>query len=99
MEMHLVTIHRLLHEFRPKAIVVDPISAFLNAGSGDEVKALMMRLIDFLKSQQLTAFLTALVPHGRTEEVSNMDVSSLIDTWISVRDEEVHGERLRALNI
>jgi len=99
MEMHLVTMHRMLQEFHPQGIVVDPVSAFLNSGTGAEVKTLMTRLIDYFKAEGITAVLTALVASNRIDEESGLDVSSLLDTWISVRDLEVDGERQRSLHV
>ena len=60
LEMHLISIHRLVEELKPDAIIIDPISSLLSTGSVGEVKSMLVRLLDFLKTpnQDLGAFLT-----------------------------------------
>jgi circadian clock protein KaiC len=100
LEQHLVTLHRLVKEFRPDAVVIDPITNLITVGNISEVRSMLTRLIDFLKVNGITAFLTALVSTGmgRTE-MTEEGVSSLVDTWVSVRDLEGIGERNRGLSI
>jgi circadian clock protein KaiC len=100
LERHLVTIHRLVREFEPHAVVVDPISNLISVGNVNEVRSMLTRLIDYLKSSNITALFTALV-NTRTNqnEMTEEGVSSLVDTWISVRDLEGIGERNRGLSI
>lgn len=99
MEMHLATVHKLVHEHRPRGIVIDPLTAFSGAGSPSEVRALLMRLVDYLKSLGITAVMTSLIPSGGPEEESATTISSLIDTWLLVRDVEADGERNRGLYV
>ena len=99
LEMHLALLHKMIDEFQPSAVVVDPITAFLGAGLSSEAESMLMRLIDLLKSRQITALFTSLT-HGRNAvEESQVGISSLIDTWLLVRDIEVGGERNRGLYI
>ena len=100
LERHLVTLHRDVREFRPQAVVIDPISNLISVGSLSEVRSMLTRMIDFLKVSNITAFFTALVSgrHGQLE-LTEEGVSSLVDTWISVRDLEGIGERNRGLSI
>ena len=63
LEMHLATLHKLVNEFEPRVVVVDPITTFLGAGTSVEAESMLMRLIDFLKAQQITAMFTSLT-HG-----------------------------------
>src|SRR5690606_27169499 len=58
LEMHLATLHKLINEFQPRVVIVDPITNFLTAGNPDEAEAMLMRLIDFIKAQQITALFT-----------------------------------------
>ena len=60
LEMHLATMHRMVHEFKPQAVVIDPISNLISVGTTTEVKSMLMRMVDFLKSQQITAVFTSL---------------------------------------
>ena len=96
LEMHLVTIHDLIKQYKPKIVVLDPITDFFAVGSTAEVKAAITRIIDFLKSNQITALFTSYTEEDVPNE-SVVGVSSLIDTWISLRNLENHGERHRGL--
>ena len=99
LETHLATIHKLIDEFQPRTVIIDPITALLGAGSFSEAEATLMRLIDFLKSQQITAMFTSLTHGGNAAEASQAGISSLIDTWLLVRDIELGGERNRGLYV
>jgi circadian clock protein KaiC len=79
-------------------VVVDPITNFLKAGIRKEVDFMLMRLIDFFKSQHITAVLTS-VTDGAGADEDESGISSLIDTWLQVRDTEMGGERNRGLYI
>jgi circadian clock protein KaiC len=96
LEMHLVAMHKAISEFKPQTVVLDPISSFMSAGTPQQVKAMLVRLFDWLKTQQITALVTCLTPISAKEE-TDVGVSSLIDTWIEMRDLEVSGERNRTL--
>ncbi|GAB3826071.1 circadian clock protein KaiC [Hymenobacter jeollabukensis] len=100
LEQHLVTLHKLIGQFRPQAVVIDPISNLVSVGSITEVRGMLTRLIDYLKVQGITALFTALVS-GRSanQEMTEEGVSSLVDTWIHVRDLEGIGERNRGVSI
>ena len=99
LEMHLAMLHKLVNEFEARMVIVDPISAFLGASTSAETEAMLMRLIDFLKSRQITAVFTSLVHSGSAQEGSQAGISSLIDTWLLLRDIELGGERNRGLHI
>ncbi|UOQ76804.1 circadian clock protein KaiC [Hymenobacter sp. 5516J-16] len=100
LEKHLVTLHRLVKEFKPDAVVIDPISNLITVGNIAEVRSMLTRLIDFLKINNITAMFTSLI-NGRNiqQEMTEEGVSSLVDTWISVRDLEGVGERNRGISI
>jgi circadian clock protein KaiC len=99
LEMHLATLHKLIDEFAPSAVVIDPITAFLGAGQTAEAESMLMRLIDLLKSRQITAYFTSLTHDGDAREQSAVGISSLIDTWLLVRDIELGGERNRGMYV
>jgi circadian clock protein KaiC len=98
LEMHLVTIYDLIREHQPQVVVLDPITDFFAIGSTTEVKAAITRIIDFLKTNQITALFTSYTEEDVPNE-SVVGVSSLIDTWISLRNLESNGERHRGLFI
>ena len=99
LEMHLVRIHKMVTEFKPSAVVIDPISNFSSSGGRDDAALMLLRLIDFLKAQQITAFLTHLTSGGTATEATDVGVSSIIDTWLLLRDIELGGERNRGLYV
>jgi circadian clock protein KaiC len=100
LEKHLVTLHKLIAEFRPDVVVIDPISNLVTVGNIAEVRSMLTRLIDYLKVNNITALFTSLLT-GRSlqQEMTEEGVSSLVDTWISVRDLEGVGERNRGISI
>ncbi len=98
LEMHLVTIHKLVEEFKPRVVVIDPITNFRALGSEAEVKALLTRLIDFFKMQRITALFTSLTSTGPSSESAEEGVSSLMDTWLLLRDVQDGAERNRVLH-
>jgi circadian clock protein KaiC len=99
LEMHLAAFHKLVKDFQPQVVVVDPITTFLGSGTSVEAESMLVRLIDFLKSQKITALFTSLVHGGNVLEGSQAGISSLVDTWLLVRDIELGGERNRGLYI
>jgi circadian clock protein KaiC len=98
-EMHLAVIHKMVSEFEPQVVIIDPISNFSSAGSGSAAEAMLLRLIDFLKSRQITAVFVNLTAGGNSWERTDLGISSLIDTWILLRDIELAGERNRGLYV
>ena len=101
LEMRLFKIHRWVKEFQPSAIVIDPMSNLILSGSFMQTKSFFMRLIDYLKSKQITVFLTDLTPGDtdRDHEQTEMGVSSLMDTWLELQTLKVNGERNRILYV
>ncbi|MCV2485223.1 circadian clock protein KaiC [Flavobacterium sp. SH_e] len=101
LELHLLTLRKLIKEFNPTTIVIDPISNLISVGSEHEVRSMLVRLIDMLKANNITALFTSL--NKQTEnfrpDLAEESVSSLVDTWITVRDMEGIGERNRGIFI
>jgi circadian clock protein KaiC len=99
LETHLATLHKLVNDFQPQVVIVDPITGFLKAGEHTQAEAMLMRLIDFLNGQNITALFTSLIHGGNFLEQSDVGISSLIDTWLLFRDIELGGERNRGLYV
>jgi circadian clock protein KaiC len=99
LEMHLVVFHKLIKEFKPKVVVLDPITNLVTVGDPGQVKSILIRLIDFLQKEQITAMFTALSFENSMRNSADEDVSSLVDTWISVHDLENNGERNREIYV
>ena len=100
LEMHLAQMHKMIEEFRPQVVVVDPITNFMSVGTTNEIKGMLMRLVDYLKLQGITALFTTLTAAGaRSLEETEIGISSLMDTWVLLRDIETGGERNRGICI
>jgi circadian clock protein KaiC len=99
LETHLTTSIRLVNQIEPKVVILDPINGFMLGENQADVKAMLLRLVDFLKMKRITAFFTSLTSAGSNLEESDVYISSLIDTWLMLRDIEIGGERNRALYV
>jgi circadian clock protein KaiC len=99
LEAHLVTIHKMVKELKPQVVIIDPLSNFTSSGALIETWSMLLRLVDFLKSGQITAFFTSLTSGRDALESTETEISSIIDTWILVRDIELGGERNRGLYV
>jgi circadian clock protein KaiC len=99
LEMHLVSIHDTVREFRPSIVIVDPLNNMLEVGSDREVKTMLTRLIDFLKMENVSTMFTSLTGGGENSDQTEVGVSSLMDAWLVVRNVETGGERNRALYV
>ncbi len=97
LEMHLLNVHREVTTFRPQIAVLDQITNFTALGNTLEIKAMLTRLIDFFKMQQVTALFTTLTGSAGPLEATDSGVSSLMDTWLLLRDIENGGERNRVM--
>jgi circadian clock protein KaiC len=95
LEGHLTMLYRQVEQYEPTVVVVDPITDFTAVGTALEVKALLMRIIDYLKNRQITAVLTNLVH----QDQENTTVSSLIDNWVQLRNLENDYQRDRGVFI
>jgi len=97
LETHLATMYKIVRDVKPQVVVVDPITNLISVGTHEEIKSMLMRLVDFLKANRITGMFTSLT-HGNTAiEQTDVGISSLIDTWMLLRDMEVNGERNRVL--
>jgi len=99
LEMHLVQITKLIREFKPQTVVIDPITNLVTVGSQTEVQSILNRLLDYLQVSGITAVFTGLTPTGNAGDQNDETVASLVDTWIHVKDIEMNGERNRGLYI
>ncbi len=99
LELHLATIHKIVQEFDPAVVVLDPVGTLIQAGNQRDAHTMVIRLLDFLKVNGVTAFLTNLTSGGSALEKTDVDISSLVDTWLFARNIEVNGERNRALYV
>ena len=101
LELHLLMLYKYIREFRPESVIVDPISSLIAVGSGSEVKAMLVRLLDMLKVNQINAWFTMLTQQNIYHQNSPAEdaISSLADTWINLSNEERGDETFRNLQI
>lgn len=99
LEMHLAKTHKAVNDFNPDIVILDPINTFIIGDKEFEVKTMLMRIVDFLKANQITALFTSLTSTENSLESSDVGISSLIDTWLLLRDIELNGERNRGMYV
>ena len=99
LEMHLAVTHKAVKAFKPAIVIMDPINTFIVGDKENEVKTMLMRIVDFLKLNQITALFTSLTSSDSVLESSDVGISSLIDTWLLLRDIELNGERNRGMYV
>ena len=98
-EQHLLVTHKSVSSFKPSVVVVDPITNLLMVSTIHEVRSMLTRLVDFLKTQQITGIFTSLTAGSGSLEANEADVSSLMDSWLQLKSIEVGGELNRALYV
>jgi circadian clock protein KaiC len=99
LESYLTTMHKEVNGFKPQVVIIDPISSFIVGTNIFEAKSMIMRLVDFLKLNQVSTFMTSLTGGGADLEHVAISISSLIDTWLLLRDIEIGGERNRGIYV
>ena len=99
LEMHLAATHKAVHSFKPHIVIMDPINTFVIGDQEIGIKTMLMRIVDYLKSNQITALFTSLTANEGTLEYTDVGISSLIDTWLLLRDIELSGERNRVMYV
>jgi circadian clock protein KaiC len=99
LEMHLAVTHKTVKAFKPDIVIFDPINTFAINDKENEVKTMLMRIVDFLKANQITALFTGLTSNKSMLNNSEVGLSSLIDTHIMLRDIELNGERNRGMYV
>jgi circadian clock protein KaiC len=99
LEQHLASIHKLVNEFQPAAVILDPVTNLVTIGDSDEVKAMLTRVIDYLKNRGVTTVMTSLTPGGSAVEDTDVGVSSLMDTWLLLEIVKSAGGRRRMVYV
>jgi circadian clock protein KaiC len=99
LESYLTIMHKEVNNFKPQIVIIDPISSFILGNNELEAKSMIMRLVDFLKLNHITGFMTNLSTGSASVEHTEINISSLIDTWLLLRDIEIGGERNRGIYI
>jgi len=99
LETHLVTMHQAIADLKPAVTVIDPVTNLMTVGTYADVQAMLTRLIDHLKTENITAMLTSLAPGQGDIERTETSISSLMDTWIVLGNDEVDGVHRRGLYV
>lgn len=99
LEMHLAIMQRMIKRSGVTAVIIDPVSNFEALGSLRDVNAMLIRLVDFLKAEGITGIFVSLNSGGSATESTEVGMSSLMDTWLLLRDLEVNGERNRGMYV
>jgi len=100
LELHLIAIQKIIEEFDPKIIVLDPITNLIAEGINTEIRQMLAHFVDFLKSKNITVLFTAAITLETVKSnPSDEGISAMVDTWILVRDIETNSERNRGIYI
>jgi len=99
LEMHLATMFKEIAAFQPHVVVMDPITSLMDSGTASECRAMVTRLVDYLKAGQVTTLFTSLTQGGHALQQSEASMSSLMDSWLLLQDFEGNGERNRVLYV
>jgi circadian clock protein KaiC len=99
LEMHLVSMHKQIAEMHPSVVIMDPITSLISTAGRDDVLGMITRMVDYLKSDQITGFFASLSDTEGSLEKTDVGVSSLMDTWLLLRDIELNGERNRGIYV
>jgi circadian clock protein KaiC len=99
LETHLVTMHQAVADFKPAVTVIDPVTNLMTVGTFADVQAMLTRMIDHLKTENITAMLTSLMPGVTAIERTETKISSLMDTWLVLANDDVRGRHRRGLYV
>jgi circadian clock protein KaiC len=99
LETHLATMHQVVADFQPTVTVIDPVTNLMTVGTYADVQAMLTRLIDHLKTANITAMLTSLMPGQSDLERTETTISSLMDTWLVLANEAVGHRHRRGLHV
>jgi circadian clock protein KaiC len=98
LELHFLAIKKIIHELQPTVVILDPITNLMTEGPNSDIRSMLTRFVDFLKTQQITVLFTAAITVGSIERnPSDEGISSMVDTWMMVQDIELEAERTRSL--
>lgn len=99
LEMQLTMMHKAVIKFDPQVAIIDPLNGFVTGSNVNEVKSMLMRLADFLKTRQISSVFTQLISSNATHMENDVAISSMIDSWLMMHDIEIGGERNRCIYI
>jgi circadian clock protein KaiC len=95
LESHLTQLYEEVEQHHPDVVVIDPITDFTALGTSVDVKSMLMRIVDYLKTNEITAVFTSLLHDNGI--VDDPTISSLIDNWVQLRSLELDAQRNRGI--
>jgi circadian clock protein KaiC len=98
LEMHLMKMRQSIDDFEPEVVIIDPITNLTNVGTDNDVKFMLTRLIDYLKTKGITTLSTSLTDWEMDGQHAQ-GISSLMDTWIRLQMFECCGKFNRSVSI
>lgn len=99
LETHLATMQKMIGKVKPSSVIFDPVSNLESIGTRVDISAMLIRLVDYLKVNQITALFISLTSGNHALEQTEIGMSSIMDTWILLRDIELNGERNRGIYV
>jgi circadian clock protein KaiC len=100
LELHFMAIKEMIEKNKPDAIILDPITNLMTEGPNSDVRSMLTRFVDFLKTKQITVMFSAAITVGSiATNPSDEGISSMVDTWLMIQDEEVKGERCNTMYV
>jgi circadian clock protein KaiC len=98
LELHFISIKKIISETKPSVVILDPITNLMTEGPNSDIRSMLTRFVDYLKTQEITVMFTAAITVGSIERnPSDEGISSMVDTWMMVQDIEVEEVRKRSL--
>ncbi len=99
LENHLLSIIQTIIQIKPYAVVVDPISNLGSIGSVHQIKSVWTRMIAECKQMGTTTFFTNLCSGSESIDTTESAVSSLMDTWLLLREVEIGNQSKITLKV
>ena len=99
LETHLASMHNVVADFKPTVTVIDPVTNLMTVGTSADVQAMLTRLIDHLKTENVTAMMASLTPGPNVSDRMDSTISSLMDTWIVLANEDIGGRHRRGMYV
>jgi circadian clock protein KaiC len=98
-EAHLALLHKQVDAIQPAAVILDPVGTFVHSGENADALVMLVRLVDTLKSRGTTILLSSLTHAGDAIERTDLAVSSMVDSWLLLKQLESSGERNRCIYV
>lgn len=100
LELHFIAINKLIKELKPSVVILDPVTNLMTEGPNSDIRGMLTRFVDRLKEEHITVLFTAAITVGSiSQNPSDEGISSMVDTWMMVGDNELDAERNRSFSV